>query len=241
MAATGAKKNGPAWAARQGARRRAADDRAKQRLFPDATDEQRRRLRLDDVAVYSTTDQRTADAITDHLLAKATPSNPTIVNATAGVGGNTWSFSKRFARVLAIERNPRRARYLSDNMRVLGATDNVEVVRADALHSLLVDRPWDTPVMDVAFFDPPWGGRRYKDLARVSLFLDGDRRRVPLAEAIDAIANVARYVAVKVPRNFDLAALLRDVKKVVEDEVFEFPNMRVVVLRSTSHPLAINK
>ena len=100
-------------------------------LFPTLPPEQRARLKFDEVAIYSVTDQWTADVISRRLL-QFLPSSATVHNATACVGGNTWSFSKHFSKVVAIEMDALRFEYLVHNINVLNAR-NVTAIKGDAI------------------------------------------------------------------------------------------------------------
>lgn len=92
---------------------------------------------LDDVALYSTTDQHTADEMT-RVLARYVRHGSVVVDATASAAaGNTISLARTFAGVVAIESNRARYELLRHNVRVLGLSTNVKCVYADAVHVLL--------------------------------------------------------------------------------------------------------
>jgi 16S rRNA G966 N2-methylase RsmD len=162
-------------------------------LFKFVDEQIRGKLILDSEALFSTTDQITADKITTDIL-RFVPKTAVITDATACAGGNTYSFAQHFDVVNAFERDALRVRILRHNMKLLGA-NNVVIRHGDS---------WDlciTHVQDVIFLDPPWGGPDYKKHARVSLFMTGR----PLAEFCRAVAmaGTARFVALKAPTNFD--------------------------------------
>ena len=52
---------------------------------------------------------------------------------------------------------------------------------------------------DLVFIDPPWGGPSYKKEDNVTLKLDG----INVLDIIDSIYHFTRFVALKVPNNFD--------------------------------------
>lgn len=172
----------------------------------------RAKIKMDEEALFSVTDQYTADKISTEIckrIGRATEQDtlgdaPTvrqplsIIDATACVGGNTMSFAKHFQTVHAVEIDSTRHYYLKYNMTLLGL-GNVITYHADILQLL------DTlPTADVVFLDPPWGGPKYKSQERVELFLSG----MPLSEVCERIAHSgkARYIVLKVPVNFDLKA-----------------------------------
>ncbi len=160
----------------------------------------REKLQLDQEALYSTTDQLTADKITKDLL-RVVSRNCTITDATACIGGNTFSFAQSFKQVLAIEKDPRRAQMLRTNMTLLG-TKNVTTVCGDAI--TLIPQSHH----DLIFIDPPWGGPEYKQHVTVTLALSN----VALPTLCNEFANHTKYIALKVPVNFDEAQFIEETK-----------------------------
>lgn len=178
----------------------AAPNSKRDYLFKFVPPEKRERLRLDDEAAYSVTDQYTADKITRDLLRFLTPA-ATVCDATACIGGNTFSFARAFRRVVAIERDPVRFEFLRNNMEVLGI-HNVAFHQGDALEEL--EWAHRGSAFHCIFVDPPWGGPGYKRAERVQLALSG----VPLADVCRRMAAFAAFIAIKVPTNFDLEAFV---------------------------------
>lgn len=170
--------------------------------FVDAT--LRDKLQLDQEALYSTTDQLTADKITKDLL-RVVPRGSVVTDATACIGGNTFSFAQAFKAVVAIEKDVRRAQMLRANMTLLGMR-NVSVVCGDAMDII------PTSHHDLIFIDPPWGGPEYKQRVKVSLSLSD----VPLSQICNEFANHTKYIALKVPINFDEALFVEETKASLE-------------------------
>ena len=56
---------------------------------------------------------------------------------------------------------------------------------------------------DLIFIDPPWGGSNYKNEENLILRLDG----VNVLDIIDNLYHFTRFVALKVPNNFDTTKL----------------------------------
>lgn len=182
-------------------------------------------LLLDEEALWSVTDQKTADKITRDLLL-VTPSTSTIIDGTACVGGNTFSFAKQFQHVFAVELDATRYKYLAHNMRVLGVGDRVSMFQGDITHVLPT-----LPHHELLFVDLPWGGLAYKNHATVSLFLaDG----TPLALACRSWSMHVPLIAAKVPTNFDLPSFLRETQDILEliHHNSQLRKMQLLVFRS---------
>jgi 16S rRNA G966 N2-methylase RsmD len=167
-------------------------------------------LYYDVESLYSVTDQVTADKVTRDI-ARFLPKSSTIIDATACIGGNAYSFASYFREVIAIEIDPFRADFLASNMRLLGAA-NVKTVCNDCVKWIAAHSRETGDIHDLIFFDPPWGGPDYKKSEKVSLQLSGE----PLAKIISSIAPFGRYIALKVPINFDEDAFLEETKDIIE-------------------------
>lgn len=152
----------------------------------------RNQIKLDDEALYSVTDQQTADKITNELL-KFVPANAIVTDGTACIGGNTFSLTRSFRFVNAVELEPVKYKYLKHNMTLLGV-DNIACYKGDILEYVsLLDQT-------LVFLDPPWGGPEYKSKDSVELGLSG----CPLEEVCRRLAPYTTYIAIKTPTNFNV-------------------------------------
>ena len=95
---------------------------AKLRFFPELDDNKLiEYLKIDDVGEYSISTPDDAKKITKIIIQQLVDmgkdlDNIIITDATAGVGGNTISFSKNFKQINAIEIDKDRFNYLIDNI-----------------------------------------------------------------------------------------------------------------------------
>ena len=160
-------------------------------LFRFINLDKRKKLKLDDEALYSVTDQYTADRISRDIQ-KTLPNIQSITDATACIGGNTFSFSKFFKQVQAIEIDYIRYQYLVYNMEVLEA-NNITCHHGD----LMIE--CHRMINELIFLDPPWGGTEYKTKDKIDLFLS----EIELSEVCDHIKHSTKYIALKVPVNFN--------------------------------------
>lgn len=160
----------------------------------------RSQLRFDEEAFYSTTDQLTANKIA-RIICKIVSTDAVVTDATACIGGATLAFANVFSKVYAIELDPTRYEYLRHNMTILQIMSKVHCILGDALNICPKMR------QDVVFLDPPWGGPEYKTMERVSLYLSG----VKLSEVCRKISVSTKYIALKVPTNFDEATFRKEI------------------------------
>lgn len=161
-------------------------------LFRFIPPDKRKLLKLDSEAFYSVTDQYTADKISREIK-RQFPDIRVITDATACIGGNSYSFSKYFDTVNAIEIDKLKYNYLCENMKVL-ETENVRCLWGDCIELV------PSLHQDLVFLDPPWGGPDYKAKTKISLSLS----QIPLLHVCEKLKYCCTYLALKVPVNFDL-------------------------------------
>jgi len=159
-------------------------------LFPtiDKIDE----LLCDEVGLYSISRPKEAEEITS-IIKKSINVNK-IIDATAGIGGNTISFAKHFPNVISIEIDNLRFDILKHNIGIY-ELNNVQFINGSCLDFL------DKIDGDVWFFDPPWGGPDYKYSRNLEIKIDN----MSLTEIVNKLRN--KYVVFKLPFNFDMSLL----------------------------------
>jgi 16S rRNA G966 N2-methylase RsmD len=119
-----------------------------------------------------------------------------ITDGTAGIGGNTLSFSNVFKRVNSIEMDPIQFEALKHNVNVY-RKNNIPLYNADCLNLI--------PKLDqnAIFVDPPWGGKSYKNEVDIDLTIND----VPMIQIVNRWKKECKdlwIVAVKIPKNFAL-------------------------------------
>ena len=163
-------------------------------LFCNETLDMRASLRFDSVALYSVTDQITANRITTYILELPDiDSTSTITEATSCIGGNVVSFARAFHHVFAIEVHAKRFRMLQHNIAQL-KLDNVTCVHQDYC------KICKSIAQDIVFIDPPWGGRRYKQLETVDLALGS----LDIPILCQMLLPCCKFIVLKVPMKFNV-------------------------------------
>jgi len=123
------------------------------------------------------------------ILKKYTKPSDIIVDATAGMGGNTINFCKYYSFVFAIEILDNCINYINSN---LNKYNNKLIINGDCLEILKIIKT------DIIFFDPPWGGKEYKNSLSVILKLNG----IPIHTIIDNYYKYCKVIAMKAPNNY---------------------------------------
>jgi len=166
-------------------------DRIKVLLY-DTPDEIKSKFKWDDEAMWSMTHKHIGETLCEELLKlPAISSESMITDAMASVGGNTIPFSRYFASVTAVEINIGRKKMLDYNLQLHGIK-NVTTIHEDYSDVMYSIR------QDIVFFDPPWGlGYRKNQNMRIKI---NDKHIEDLISRCRA-----KYVMVKLPRNYDFA------------------------------------
>jgi nucleoid DNA-binding protein/16S rRNA G966 N2-methylase RsmD len=175
-------------------------------LFSNFPKNIRNKLQFDDEALYSITENNTADIISKIILdLPNVTSKSTILDLTACVGGNTISFSKLFKKVNSVELDNERFKMLKNNIKLLDIT-NINTFNEDALN--IIDK-LDLK-QDVIFLDPPWGGTNYKEEKNLHLFLG----KVDVQDFIKfKLLDKSEWVIMKVPNNYAIDDLKKNIDK----------------------------
>jgi len=167
-------------------------------IFYNYSPAQRALLALDEVSMYSITDTRSANN-TSRILQQLVGDRAVITDGCAAAGGNVLSFAQHFRQVQAVELDPQRYSLLEHNVKALGLTDTVTTHHGDFLEKLIELK------QDVVFLDPPWGGKSYAENDTVDLTFSG----LPLSELCERLKPHARYIALKLPLNFNFEGFKR--------------------------------
>lgn len=126
-----------------------------------------------------------------YILKKYCDKDFTIVDANAGMGGNSFFFCKFFKFVYCIDISERSINYLTHNLR---EHDNKYIINDNCLDILKIVN------YDVIFFDPPWGGSNYKLKNSVNLYLN-DINIYSIINYLYYYKNL-KIICLKVPYNF---------------------------------------
>jgi 16S rRNA G966 N2-methylase RsmD len=206
--------------------------------FSNIDEEDRWMIALDDVALFSVTEPKIAEAqalqirkVFYDMYGAARMQNAVITDATACIGGNTMAFAKYFF-VNAVEMSPQRAYLLARNINAFNFENVTRVICSDYLHIM------DTLKQDIVFFDPPWGGRDYKKHEKIDMFLG----EVDIKSIAIRLLNTrkAAIVAIKAPLNYNVKGLEDSIEKSGKSHqiivnTLTMPKMYLIILSLNVH------
>ena len=181
------------------------------KLFPKMNNNlnENKELLSDDVGRYSISLPKDAEIITsliDYHIKKMQLSieNLIITDSTAGIGGNSISFSKKFKFVNSIEIDKKRFSFLRNNIDFYNL-ENINLINTDYLKIM------ENMIQDIVFMDPPWGGRNYKKKNKLKLKLSG----TPLENICQKLKKFCKLVVLKLPLNYDLESLIKPINATI--------------------------
>jgi 16S rRNA G966 N2-methylase RsmD len=199
-------------------------------FFSKYPPEIRKKLMYDDEALFSVTDSRSADKITE-ILSKldGISKSSVITDMTACVGGNSISFSNYFRKVNSIELDEKRFEILKYNIEDVLDIRNIEFFNGNGIDLIMNN----STHQDIIFMDPPWGGTNYKKSNTLRLSLTNQSgNHYDMGELTLMILKKAKYVALKVPVNFDVTYFREVVNKhaYVLSEISSLRKMKLLIV-----------
>jgi 16S rRNA G966 N2-methylase RsmD len=179
------------------------------KIFPVPPNNNYNGLNYDDEGLYSITHPKEADIISSIIIEILGTNEISIVDLTAGCGGNVLSFVKHFNKVLGIEINTERYNILKGNLAKY-SYNNYELICADATNNLINYKNYD-----VFFIDPPWGGPDYKKHSNLQLYLSN----IKLNDFILMLPK-NKLIVLKLPFNYNYGFInLYLIKKLIINNI----------------------
>jgi predicted RNA methylase len=192
-------------------------------LFPPVDDTNL--LKYDETGLYSMTSRNVAKIISDIIKSyfQGMASEITITDCTAGLGGNTISFSENFKRVHSIEQESERLEFFKENIKYYTGFDynNITFYCGDFLEII------QNLTQDVIFIDPPWGGKNYKDTPFLDIFIN----ETPLYEVLNKLKGKSKLIVLKLPVNFNINEFYHKIeyKKL---NFYKLPKMDLIIIKN---------
>ena len=134
----------------------------------------------------------------------------TITDGTAHVGGASINFAKYFDKVNSVELDNFHCELLKNNVSTYELNDKITIFCNDYLKIIKELK------QDVIFFDPPWGGKSYKNNLLMDLYMSN----VNLIEIINNFItynknkkkNRTSLIIFKIPKNYNVNKFLANIK-----------------------------
>ena len=204
------------------------------RLFPCPPSKNYDNLMIDYRSIYHISLPSDTIVITaiieSHIPKNLSMDSLNILDCTACVGGDTISFGKMFGTVVATEIEPNKYNMLSNNVKEFELY-NVVTINDDCIK--ILNR---LNFIDIVYFDPPWGGRNYKEKKDIRLSI-GDIYIDDLINIVfdgKKMRSDVKMVVLKLPKNYNLYELYKNTKhNDVIMYLHEMAKMYIVVFKKT--------
>ena len=166
-----------------------------------------KKLKITDKGLYSISKYNDAEWITNTIITFLNEKKiikKEIIDGTAGIGGNTISFARTFSKVYSVEINSTHYNVLKNNLDAL-SIKNVTVYLDNFLN--IIDILKNN--CNIFFFDPPWGGKTYKNFKYFNLKIG----KLPLYNIINLLYEKNfKYVILKAPYNLNISPIFSNIK-----------------------------
>jgi 16S rRNA G966 N2-methylase RsmD len=149
-----------------------------------------------------------------------------ITDATAGLGGNTFSFARLFKLVNAVERDATQYKLLENNIRAYE-------IKNITLHNTDYLKIYDNLQQHVIFIDPPWGGKKYRTFKQLRLNLSG----IEIEKLVEMLSRKS-IVVLKLPLNYDMSVMQKLAINNIKICIHKLKKMFILVIYSKNLVLA---
>jgi predicted RNA methylase len=176
-------------------------------LYNNDEEKSVRRFRFTNVSIYSITSKYMSMWFANLLNSFFNPDilkGMYLTDASACIGGNTWSFAEVVDKVFAVEVIPLHIEILEHNMKAMGLS-NIEYINDNYLAVA------EKLEQEILFFDPPWGGKEYHKLDKIILSYNYNNVEYTLDSLVrpDGIVGKSasvHLVVMKLPVNYDVSS-----------------------------------
>ncbi|TLD19556.1 trimethylguanosine synthase [Venturia nashicola] len=162
---------------------------------------------MTDDAWFGVTPEPVAMKIAEHLAKILPPEKTILIDAFAGVGGNSIAFARsgRFKQIFAIEKDAEVIKCAKHNAGIYGVKNKIFFVKGDCFESLPQNYK-KTGQNAVIFASPPWGGPGYTEDAIFNL---STMEPYSLEYQFTNFSNISSHIALFLPRTSNLNQLAR--------------------------------
>ena len=181
------------------------------KIFPNENCINPKKIKYDSEGLWSISHPESAELLTSKIkiFEKTGLKINSILDATAGLGGNTFSFAANFNKFIACEIDNCRFEILRNNLECYNYK-NIIAVNSDCIDFIKNTEE----SIDAIFFDPPWGGPNYKYEDNVEIKLSD----FELNEICTLIYEntKCKLVIFKLPYNYDINSQFKKCKSIIK-------------------------
>lgn len=141
---------------------------------------------------------------------KISPRPKTVLDGTAHIGVDTANLALLYpdATITAVEMNPETFALLEKNTKTLAdwsqragrKTAQIILINENSVSYLMKNPDLH---FDLVYFDPPWGGSKYKHASKITFIMPGHKQSLPKLATTLIERGQADTVVMKLPANYD--------------------------------------
>lgn len=184
------------------------------KIYPEPKNSNYENLNYDTEGLYSITHPLDANKISETIL-KYSNKSSSIIDLTAGCGGNLISFGKYFDIVFGLEIDENRFKILLKNINCYNY--NIKIKNDNCINYL--DKNFD-----IYFIDPPWGGPEYKSNNNLKLYLSN----IELKDILSKILK-KKIVVLKLPYNYNYQYIINNYV-ILEEQTYN--NIKILYIKT---------
>ena len=136
----------------------------------------------------------------------------------------TLSLAKHFTKINTCEIVPLHCDIIKNNLQVYNLENKVNIIKDDYMNIMFKLE------QDIIFFDPPWGGEKYKNEDGVVLGINN----VNIYCIINKLLNHAKYILLLIPYNYssmDLLKIYSTIQIIYLDEEKYLRSHRLIIIK----------
>lgn len=161
------------------------------------------KLKVSEIGKYSIMRHRDATKLIQIIYDHMKTYDLTITDATGGIGGTSIYLSDKFKLVKTVEIDKFHQNIIENNIKVYGFKNNT-LYKNNYLTIM------NRLKQDVIVIDPPWGGKDYKTINLLDLYLEGINIVCIINDLLEK--NKCELIILFIPFNYNLKSFGRNIK-----------------------------
>lgn len=168
-------------------------------------------LQMSNIGLYSIAKPSISEKICKIIIEHTNSQDITVTDALANVGGMTIMFALYFKKVYACEIVKLHCDILKNNLEVYNVNNKVSIINDDYINIM------NKIKQDVIFFDPPWGGRSYKNESGLNLGIDN----INITWIINNLLKKTKFIFLRVPYNFQFVNFIKTINQNAKIKIYK--------------------
>jgi len=200
------------------------------KLFPKLNNVNIQNLLIDYESIsYITTPSESrlvANIIATKISQYKPPKECNIIDATAGVGGDSIMFCTTFGSVISIELDRQKYEYLKHNLDQYNFK-NVNVLNGDSI--IIIPK---LQFVDIIYIDPPWGGKSYKTKENLRLTMGNVFIETFVQTCFNEnfTSSPPKIIVLKLPKNYDLKILYETLNDIFDIYLYNLKKINILLI-----------